>query len=163
MHTRRAAIALLLAGSLAISACAGEPEPPEPPDAAPSSSLEAEATESAAPVGPAPEFASIADAARTMREAGLECTTLSRLEQDNPGLKDFALCDVGDTANRVDIYLFENQKRRDSWFGRIVATKLPWVFGPNWIMVIAGDPETAEERAAQIAEATGASVADVQF
>jgi hypothetical protein len=48
------------------------------------------------------------------------------------------------------------------WLGDMKAQKLPLpvVYGPNWIIVAAGEPGTARERVESVAGAIGGTVKD---
>jgi len=113
---------------------------------------------------PGTRYASIDDLAARMEDGGLPCTSLSYLKQSNPTLKEFALCDPnGDAHQRLDIYLFRNSSDRDEWIGAIVQSELPWLLGPNWIVVAAGDPTTAEDRIDVVQTAIGGQIPQVEF
>ena len=162
MQKRAIAVAaiFLLVGGLVVVQTLGNESAPAPEPTAPTSSAPPEVAQTAPPTMP---FNKVGDLRAAMRRGGLACTDFSILEQDNPGLTGFALCDVGSADNRYDFYVFKNSKARNGWIGSIVEGGLPWVFGPNWIVVVAGDPNTAIERAELLQQAIGGQIADVEF
>ena len=113
---------------------------------------------------PGVKYRSIDALAVDLKKGGLECADLTYLKQNNPTLKEFALCDPEHDANqRLDIYLFEKSGHRNQWIGSIVQSGFPWLLGPNWIIVAGGDPTTAEDRLGSVQEAIGGKVPEVQF
>lgn len=109
--------------------------------------------------GPPPRaktYATIEELAADLEEKGLACTSLQHLEQPDPTLQDFALCDMGDPSRRVDIYLFPSPANRDLWLPGM--KKIDLVFGPNWILNGAGDPETIPQRLRSIRNAIGGKI-----
>lgn len=159
LHSRNAflrlATCLVLATLLVSCADADRPE-----GAAPSP----DETQTPAEAREGEEYRSIDALASDLKQGGLECTDLIYPEQENPGLKEFALCDPEkDPLQRINIYLFKTAEVRDSYIGSIVQSGLPWLLGPNWITVAAGEPATAEERLAAAQQAIGGQTPDVQL
>ena len=110
------------------------------------------------PPPPARRFKSLDELVATMGSAGLECTYLDEQDVPEPSVKAFAICDVGDPANRFDIYLYETTFQRNLWFPSRVDSGLPWVYGPNWIVVIAGESSTTARRSELLRLAIGGKV-----
>lgn len=138
--------------------CASDEIPESPEASAPPTSMPTDT------VGPAKRYDSIDALASDLEKGGVVCTDLGFLKQKNPTLKEFALCDPEkDPHQRLNIYLFKKSADRDQWMGSIVQSGLPWIFGPNWIIVGAGQPTTAEQRLEQVREAIGGQVANVEF
>ena len=141
-------------------------EVPPPPVEVPSPSTSASVSANTLPPlpeleGPPPRavsYASLQEMTAALESKGLGCSLLDYLDQEDPTLKEFALCDIGSDQRRVDLYLYENWKLRNFWVPSIRDTGLPFVYGPNWIVVVAGLPETAEERAALIRLALGGKI-----
>jgi hypothetical protein len=93
---------------------------------------------------------------------GIECATLDYLDQPDPTLQEFSLCDPGTYERRFNIYFYPSPANRKLWLGGMRAQKLPLplAFGPNWIVVAAGDPATAMDRIRSIAGAIGGQIRD---
>jgi len=120
--------------------------------------------EATATADPGDRYRSIDDLTRDMSNTNVACTDLNYLDAPDPGLKEFALCDPErDPLQRLNIYLFKSASGRDSYFGSIVQSGLPWMFGPNWIVVAAGEPETAQDRLKHAQEAIGGQIPEVEF
>ena len=115
--------------------------------------------------GPKPEpefYDSTEELTADLAEKGIECASLEYLDQQDPTLKEFSLCDPGTPDFRFNIYFYPAAPNRKLWLGDMKAQKLPLplVWGPNWIIVAAGDPETAKDRIRSIAGAIGGTVED---
>ena len=143
--------------------------PPRPPS--PSASAEPSPLESTKPtpfpsfVGPAPEakkYGSTDELASALKERGINCETLQFLDQPDPTLSEFSLCDPGSVERRFNIYFYPSAPNRKLWLGDMREQKLPLplVWGPNWIIVAGGDPETAEKRIEAIQGAIGGTIED---
>lgn len=150
--------------------------PPAPPEAAetptptpsPEPSLSAE-PEKPEPFptfsGPAPApkpYENTEALAAALADRGIECTTLDFLDQPDPTLSEFSLCDPGTPNRRFNIYFYETEKNRALWLGLMKEQKLPLplVYGPNWIIVAAGEPSTAKKRIEAIRGALGGEIKD---
>ena len=108
--------------------------------------------------GPRPRrYRTIEHLAAALKKRGLVCTNLEYLDQPDPTLAEFALCDMGGPSRRIDIYRYASATRRDQWLPGMIGV-VDLVYGPNWIITVVGDPATAPERAALIAEAIGGRV-----
>lgn len=160
-----AGILLVIAGVSAVRTIGNEstlePEPAAPPPPAPTPTDALPRIDGPPP--PTVPFPTVDAVSSAMSRAGLTCTDFNILDQDDPTLKSFALCDIGTPDNRYNIYVFRNSNARDGWIGSIAGSGLPWVFGPNWIVIAAGDPNTAERRARLVQQAIGGQIAEVQF
>ncbi len=115
--------------------------------------------------GPRPKpqaYDTTQDLAAALADKGIECTNLDFLEQDNPTLKEFSLCDPGTANRRFNIYFYDSAANRKLWIGLMKSQKLPLplVYGPNWIIVAAGEPSTAMKRIEAIAGALGGRIQD---
>ena len=154
----RSAVLCVIA-TLFTVAC-GSDESPEVQGKATSSSPTASAS-----ANPGTDYASISGLARDLKAGGIECSDLTFLKQSKTSaLREFALCDPKkDPLRRLDIYLFESAKARDRWIGGIVQTGLPWLLGPNWIIVAGGEPTTAQERIELTQKAIGGQIPQVEF
>lgn len=100
--------------------------------------------------------------AAALEEKGIECTSLQFLDQGDPTLKEFSLCDPGAEERRFNIYFYESARNRASWLASMEQQKLPLplVWGPNWIVVAGGDPMTAKARVRSIQGAIGGTIED---
>ena len=149
------------------------PEPPPPPaqpEPTPSSLPPVTSPPTAAPQlddeklpplpqlkGPAPKpkgYESIEELAADLAAAGLKCEP-SYLDQPDPTLKEFALCDIDSASRRLDLWLYENAYDRDGWLASMRGSGIEVIYGPNWIITVAGDPETAAHRARLVQLAIG--------
>ena len=143
---------------------AGGPAPPPVyPTAAPQPTVVPSPTPELEPLprvqGPPPRaktYRTIQALAEDLAGAGLECTSLQHLEQPDRTLQDFALCDMGDPSRRIDIYLYPSPANRDLWLPSM--KKIDLVFGPNWIINGAGDPETIPARLRSIRNTLGGEI-----
>lgn len=146
-----------------------EPPPPPPVEETPSPSTEPttaeEPQEFPEPSGPKPKaqsYESTEDLAKALAAEGIKCSELDYLEQPDPSLSEFSLCDPGATQSRFNIYFYSSPQARGEWVSSMKAQKLPLplAWGPNWIIVAAGEPATAKERIRSIAGAIGGTIED---
>jgi hypothetical protein len=110
--------------------------------------------------GPRPEpkqYSTIKQLASALDAKGFTCTSLQYLEQEDPSLAEFALCDMGNETRRIDIWRYESKRQRDRWLPGMLG-EVDLVYGPNWILTVVGEPTTAPERADSIASAIGGEV-----
>ena len=146
------------------------PPPPTPaPTTAPSPEPSAPETPKPQPFPPPPglvpeasTYSSSDELVAALAEAGIECTSLEVLEDEDPTLEEFSLCDPGTTERRLNIYFYPAPANRKLWVGNLEAQKfpLPLVWGPNWIIVAAGEPKTADKRIKSIQGAIGGTIED---
>lgn len=144
--------------------------PPPPPATMPSASPDPTPTKVKLEpfprfTGPSPKakfYKSSEELAAALAKKGIECTSLNPLDQPDPTLKEFYLCDVGAPERRFNIYLLPGIANRNLWVTNMKHQKLalPIVYGPNWIVVAAGDPDTAMKRVKAVAGAIGGEVRD---
>lgn len=145
--------------------------PPASPPPATTPSSEPSATETTRPEpfppasGPVPQpraYSSTDELVGALSGGGIDCSSLEVLEDDDPTLEEFSLCDPGTTQRRLNIYFYPAPANRKLWVGNLEAQKfpLPLVWGPNWIIVGAGDPETAHERVESVQGAIGGTIED---
>jgi hypothetical protein len=145
--------------------------PAPPATETPSPTLEPTPTESAKlkPFpkfsGPVPEpksYPSTDELVASLEARGIQCTNLQFLDQPDPTLTEFSLCDSGTASRRFNIYFYESEENRQLWLGYMKEQKLPLplVWGPNWIVVSAGEPSTAKARIKSIQGAIGGTVED---
>ncbi|MDP9067815.1 MAG: hypothetical protein M3N53_05650 [Actinomycetota bacterium] len=174
-------IAALFLGLALFQAASGlfasDPAPPPPPPQAATPSPSPEPSLSPKPAkppklkpfptfaGPAPEPKTYEDTealAAALADRGIECTTLDFLDQPDPTLSEFSLCDPGTPNRRFNIYFYETEENRALWLGLMKEQKLPLplVYGPNWIVVAAGEPSTAMKRIEAIRGAIGGEIKD---
>lgn len=167
------AVAVLLFAAAVFSAVqttgsepASAPDPPATTPSTPSTPIPEAAAQLPRLPGPAPAakpYGSTDDMAADLASAGLPCTDYTILEQNDPRLKEFALCDYKSAHNRYNLYVFRDADSRDKWMGSIATAQIPWVFGPNWIVVVVGDPASGPQRAELLQLAIGGQIAQVQF
>ena len=149
------------------------PAPNETPSPTPEPSLSPDASASKAPqLKPFPTFKgeppeprpydSTEELTSALKERGIECQTLEFLEQGDPTLSEFSLCDPGTSQRRFNIYFYETPENRELWLGLMKEQELPLplVWGPNWIVVAAGEPTTAAKRIKSIQGAIGGTIED---
>ena len=148
------------------------PPPPPPPVAeTPSPSVEPSPTKPPRlkpfPVfeGPAPDaqsYGSTEELASALSERGITCDSIEYLDQPDPTLSEFSLCDVGAEERRFNLYFYETPRNRAVWIRSMRAQKVPQplVWGPNWIVVGSGDPETAMKRVRAVQGAIGGTIED---
>ena len=129
-----------------------EPTTPAPEPGSPQPT-EAELPRVPGPPPPARRYASVEEITRQLMTKGLECTFVQHLDQPDPTLKDFALCDMGDPTRRIDIFLYENSGTRNLWLPGLKDVDI--VYGPNWIITGAGDIETIPARLRSIRNTLG--------
>ena len=148
---------------------ASDPEPPPPPPV--EETPTPVPTETAEPkpfptiTGPRPEpksYESTEELVDDLAAKGIECSELNYLDQPDPTLSEFSLCDPGTTDFRFNIYMYPSAPNRKLWLDGMKAQKLPvpLAWGPNWIIVAAGEPSTAKERIRSIAAAIGGTIED---
>ena len=155
-----------LAGWQVLKPASQEPPPPPPVPAQTSAAPTIEPSVSPTELSPLPRIAgppprpktykTIEALADDLAAVGLECTSLQHLEQPDPTLQDFALCDMGDPNRRIDIYLYPSTPNRDLWLPGM--KKIDLVFGPNWIINGAGEIETIPRRLRSIRNALGGQI-----
>lgn len=162
----------LFQGTRGLFASDAAPSPlPPPVSATPSPTVEP--TPSKAPrlkpfptfKGPAPEaqgYGSTEELAAALDKQGITCDSVEYLDQPDPTLSEFSLCDVGAEVRRFNIYFYETPKNRAVWVSSMKAQKVPQplVWGPNWIVVGSGDPETAMKRIKAVRGAIGGTIED---
>lgn len=132
-----------------------EPSPSKPTKLKPFPTFEGEP--------PAPKtYSTTKDLAAELQEKGIDCANLNFLDQPDPSLTEFSLCDPGSPERRINIYFYEKERDRAVWLASMEEQKLPLplVWGPNWIVVAAGDPTTAMERIKSIRGVLGGTVED---
>ena len=115
--------------------------------------------------GPAPKarkYGSTGELASALEDRGIKCETLDFLDQPDPTLTEFSLCDPGAAERRFNIYFYETPDNRELWLGLMKEQELPLplVWGPNWIIVAAGEPATAAKRIESIQGAIGGTLED---
>jgi len=113
--------------------------------------------------GPEPQtYSSTDELVGALKDRGIECTSLEFLEATDPTLEEFSLCDPGTSARRLNIYFYAALANRKLWLGNLKAQELPLplVWGPNWIIVAAGEPSTADARLKSIQGAIGGTLED---
>lgn len=168
--------AALFQGARGLFVSDAAPPPPPVVQETPSPSPEASPTETTSAetpklkpfptfAGEPPEpqsYASTEELAAALAERGIECTSLEFLEATDPTLEAFSLCDPGTSARRLNIYFYPAPANRKLWLGNLEAQKLPLplVWGPNWIIVAAGEPKTADARLKSIQGAIGGTLED---
>ena len=149
------------------------PAPNETPSPTPEPSLSPAASASKAPkLAPFPTFRgeppkpqpydSTEELTSALTARGIECQSLEFLDQDDPTLSEFSLCDPGSSDRRFNIYFYETPENRALWLGymKVQELPLPLVWGPNWIVVAAGEPATAAKRIESIQGAIGGTIED---
>ena len=147
-----------------------DPEPPPPPFVQ-TPTPSPEPTETGKPQefpdfpGPKPRaqsYESTQELADALASRGIECSELNYLDQPDPTLSEFSLCDPGTTEFRFNIYFYPSARMRAEWVDSMKAQKLPLplVWGPNWIIVAAGEPASAKDRIRSIAGAIGGTIED---
>ena len=115
--------------------------------------------------GPAPKpkkYNSTEELTADLAARGIECSSLEYLDQPDRTLEEFSLCDPGTYERRFNIYFYPSRPNRQLWLQgmREQELPLPLVWGPNWIVVAAGDPETAHTRIKSIQGAIGGTIED---
>ena len=112
--------------------------------------------------GPPPRaksYESLDEFVAAFESEGFECSEFMDMgTEGQPTLLGFGICDVGDVANRFDLYLYRSPSARDRWFESRINSGLPWLYGPNWIVVVAGEPQTAARRLELVQNALGGQV-----
>lgn len=115
--------------------------------------------------GPRPKaksYESTEELVTDLAAKGIECTSLDYLDQPDRTLQEFSLCDPGTTDYRFNIYFYPAAPNRKLWVDSMESQKLPspLVWGPNWIIVAAGEPDSAMERIRSIQGAIGGTIED---
>ena len=107
-------------------------------------------------------YGSTEELASDLEKRGIECETLQFLDQPDPTLSEFSLCDPGTEMRRFNIYFYETVASREEWLRSMESQKLPLplAWGPNWIVVAAGEPATAMKRIKSIRGAIGGTIED---